>query len=245
MDWDSAFWGFPIARVRGHCFTPERAAVVDRWCLERSIACLYFLATFDDPTTVRCAEAAGFRLVDARVTAVISRARFAAAARNAPLPGVVTRPARETDVEHLAAIARKSYRTTRYYFDHNFARDKCARFYEHWIVASCQGYADIVLVAALDGTLIGYTTCTLPSDDEPARIGLIDVAPQARGQGIGRALIGASLDWFAERGVEQAIGVTQARNVAIQAFNDRCGFVTQSFQLWYHKWYHPPNPESP
>jgi hypothetical protein len=190
LPWDSDFWGVPSARVRWPTLTPDRLAVIDVWCQERQIACRYFLATFDDPMTVRCAEEGGFRLVDARVTAVITPARFAAAMPTVPPKGVVVRLAIESDVECLRAIAGRSYRTTRYSFDHHFPRGKCGQFYEHWIAASCRGYADAVIVATLGGTPVGYTTCTLPTGDEPARIGLIDVAPHARRRGIGPALIG-------------------------------------------------------
>jgi dTDP-4-amino-4,6-dideoxy-D-galactose acyltransferase len=245
LPWDSEFWGFPIARVRGHSLTPKQLAAIDAWCQERAVACLYFLASFDDPVTVRCAEDGGFRLVDARVTAAITPARFASAICAAPPAEIVVRPAIESDLDSLRAIAGKSFRTTRFYFDQHFPREKCGQFYEQWIVASCCGSADAVIVADLDGAPVGYTTCNLPTGDEPARIGLIDVAAHARRRGIGQALIGASLDWFAQRGVDHVIGVTQARNLAIQAFNDRLGFVAQSFQLWYHKWYRLPDQAAP
>jgi ribosomal protein S18 acetylase RimI-like enzyme len=104
---------------------------------------------------------------------------------------------------------------------------------------------DEVLVADIDGTPVGYITCHLPTGERAARMGLINVASQARRRGIGRALIRHALDWFAQRQVAQMVGVTQARNVAVQAFTERCGFVTQSFELWYHKWYHPPDTSAP
>jgi dTDP-4-amino-4,6-dideoxy-D-galactose acyltransferase len=242
LTWDSEFWGFPIARVRGCTLTPERLLSIDRWCASRSIACLYFLATFDDPTTVRCAEDGGFRLVDCRVTAAIAAARLTPSDRAEDPLGVVIRPAISADVEVLRAIASDDYRTTRFYFDPHFPRAKCGLLYEHWIAASCNGFADHVLVAVINETPVGYITCHLPAGEEAARMGLINVASQARRRGIGQALIRHALDWFAQRQVEQMVGVTQARNVAIQAFNDRCGFVTRSFELWYHKWYLPPDP---
>lgn len=241
LPWDGEFWGFPIARVRGRTLTPDSLASIDRWCEERSISCLYFLATFDDPTTVRCAEDGGFRLVDGRVTAAVSSSRFAS---DDPV-GVVIRPAISSDVSALRGIASEGYSTTRFYFDRHFPRARCGLLYERWIAESCHGFADQVFVADIDGMPVGYITCHLPTGEEEARMGLINVASHARRRGIGQALIRHALDWFAERQIPRMIGVTQARNVAIQAFNDRCGFVTQSFELWYHKWYLPPDPDSP
>ena len=31
--------------------------------------------------------------------------------------------------------------------------------------------------------------------------------------------------------------VTQGRNIAGQRLYQRCGFLTRSVELWYHKWY--------
>ncbi len=241
LPWDSEFWGFPVARVREHTLTPDRVRAIDAWCQERSIACLYFLATFDDPKTVLTSEDGGFHLVDCRVTATIETSRFAEAAPPHP-PGAIIRPCTSADVENLRQIASDSYRTSRFYFDQNFPRKKCGMLYEQWIAESCSGFADEVFVAEMAGTPVGYITCHLPTEDKEARIGLINVAREARRRGIGQSLIDQTLHWYACQQVAHVLGITQARNMAIQSFNDRLGFVTRSFQLWYHKWYRPPNP---
>jgi dTDP-4-amino-4,6-dideoxy-D-galactose acyltransferase len=246
LSWDSQFWGFPVARVRGHTLTPERVAIIDRWCLDRSIACLYFLATFDDPLTVRCAEDGHFRLVDARVTFHIAAERLATKPRSNPTCSVVVRTAVESDVDALRRIAGESFDDTRFFFDLAFPRAKCREFYERWIVESCCGFADHVLVAERDGAPAGCITCHLPRGDDAAGwIGLIIVAPPAQRQGIGRALREKALDWFAAEGVARVTAATQGRNIAMQVLNQRCGFVSLSFQLWYHKWYRPPAEEAP
>ena len=46
----------------------------------------------------------------------------------------------------------------------------------------------------------------------------------------------SALDWFATQGVEKVTVVTQGRNGAAQRLYQRCGFVTGSIHLWYHKW---------
>lgn len=245
LPWDSEFWGFPVARVRGQSLTPERLVEIDRWCLERSIACLYFLATFDDPTTVRRAEDGQFHLADCRVTAAIATTLAGKPSPSDCSQGVVMRPFIDADMDALRCIASNGYRSSRFYFDRNFPRAKCSLLYERWIEESCRGLADQVLVAEMDGSPAGYISCHLPAGEAEGRFGLLNVAHQARRRGIGQGLIGHGLDWFARQQVEQVLGVTQARNIAIQAFNDRCGFVTRSFHLWYHKWYWLPDPETP
>lgn len=239
LPWDSEFWGIPIARARGDSLTPESVAAIDHWCEERDIACLYFLATFDDSTTVRCAEDGRFHLVDARVTLGRTPHGFDVT-RTTCSPGTVIRSAVERDVDMLRLIARKLYGETRFYFDPNFPDAKCQRLYERWIIESCRGFADQVLIAAAGGSLVGYVTCHMPSGDwGRGSIGLVGVAADARGRGVGRALLAHALGWFATQRVSHVSVSTQGRNIQAQAQYQRCGFVTESYQLWYHKWYRP------
>jgi ribosomal protein S18 acetylase RimI-like enzyme len=54
---------------------------------------------------------------------------------------------------------------------------------------------------------------------------------------LGRQLIDSSLEYFRQNGVERATVVTQGRNVDSHRLYERCGFLTQSVQLWYHCWF--------
>jgi dTDP-4-amino-4,6-dideoxy-D-galactose acyltransferase len=54
--------------VRGGTLTREALARIDDWSAREQVECLYFLADSADPETAPLAEAAGFRLVDVRVT---------------------------------------------------------------------------------------------------------------------------------------------------------------------------------
>ena len=68
------------------------------------------------------------------------------------------------------------------------------------------------------------------------QIGLVGVSAEARGRGVGHALVNHALDWFTRNDVEAVAVVTQGGNVAAQRLYQRCGFLTESVQLWYHKW---------
>lgn len=240
LAWDSDFWSFPIGRVRSTTLVPEDVPVIDRWCQKRSITCLYFLATSDDPRTVRAAEDGGFRLVDVRIT--LGRSSESPVLSTPPPDPleIIVRPSEARDLPTLRRIAAVSHDSTRYFFDLNFPRAKCKLLYERWIDSSCGGYADHVLVGEIGGTLAGYITCHLPSGNEQTgRIGLLAVAPDGRGHGLGKRLVRHALDWFAEQSVGPVTVVTQGRNVRAQALYQQCGFVTRSMLLWYHKWYLP------
>jgi dTDP-4-amino-4,6-dideoxy-D-galactose acyltransferase len=219
---------------------PHDVPVIDRWSAKHSITCLYFLAGTDDAATVRAAEDGGFRLVDVRITLGRGSIEPVPVTPSVDPLEIATRPSKADDLPILRQIASVSHDSTRFFFDPNFPRAKCALLYQRWIEKSCAGYANQVLVGEIGGMPAGYITCHLPSDSEQTgRIGLLAVAPTGRGHGLGKRLVRHALDWFAGQSVEAVSVVTQGRNVPAQALYQQCGFVTRSVFLWYHKWYVP------
>ena len=228
LDWDSAFFGFPIAQMRVGRLD---RAVLDRaneWCRAQDIRCLYFIADADDPSTTELAERNGFDLVDVRLTLACQ------IGSNRSMPPRV-REWCDSDLPALAAIARISHRDTRFYFDRQFPNDRCDDLYETWIRNSCAGFADAVFVADA-GQPAGYITCHLDPDSE-GRIGLVAVGPSFQGQGLGSAMVHAALHWFAIKGVSRVTVVTQGRNTAAQTLYEKCGFRLASRQMYYHRWF--------
>jgi dTDP-4-amino-4,6-dideoxy-D-galactose acyltransferase len=232
LDWDSAFFGVNIARVVPNCATPEELAAVVDEADRSSIAALYWLVGCDDPLSPRAAEACGFHLVDIRITfekEVSSRT----GTDNVDPPRV--RPLVEEDLPALLALARRSHRDSRFFFDGNFGEEQCAMMYEEWILASLRTDSDTILVTGAHGLPTGYCVCHR-SDDQTGSIGLIAVDPQARQNGVGTALVSAAIDHFVGAGMRRATVVTQGRNIASQRLYQRSGFLTKSVQLWYHRW---------
>jgi GNAT superfamily N-acetyltransferase len=197
---------------------------------------LYFLADSDDPETVRVAEDYGFRLVDIRVTLEHKIRSGQGEVSSCASGSVHLRHSNHADIPILQRIARGSYVDSRFYSDARFPIEKCEALYETWIKKSCEGYADVVLVAELDGQPAGYLSCHLTDDASRGQIGLVGVDPQARKYGLGSSLVRGGLEWFAGRGVEVVSVATQGRNIAGQRLYERCGFLTRGVQLWYHKW---------
>jgi dTDP-4-amino-4,6-dideoxy-D-galactose acyltransferase len=238
LKWDTDFFGFRIAKVQGDALTPERARQIDAWCRQAAIRCLYFLGRADDVVTSRAAEDNGFRLVDVRLTF----------ARKIPIDseelkgytnGSVVRPICPADMSALRDVARRSYRDSRFHFDTGFPRHLSDSLYGLWLERSCEGYAQAVLVAELDGVPMGYITCHIDQEPYRGRIGLVGVNSQVQGRGTGQTLVFNALKWFSTQQVPEAQVVTQGRNCTAQRLYQRCGFLTQSVQLWYHKWYPP------
>lgn len=236
LSWDTNFFGRRIARITEHRLNPQRVKAILEWCKIHAIECIYFLADSDHAETVRMAEDYGFRLVDIRVTLQYNIGDGKDHLRIGLPQTVRVRQSRQSDILALQAIARTSHGDSRFYFDPCFSKDSCEALYKTWIKRSCEGYADVVLVAEVNDQPVGYVSCHLIDNTPHGQIGLVGVGSQAWGRGVGETLIDHCLYWFAEHGVKVVSVVTQGRNVAAQRLYQRCGFLTHSIQIWYHKW---------
>jgi ribosomal protein S18 acetylase RimI-like enzyme len=152
-------------------------------------------------------------------------------------PGVTIRAYRPDDQDALCLLAGSSYRDSRFYYDEHFPREQCSRLYQVWLRKSCESGDTRVLVAEWDGKLAGFITCEVHESARQGSIGLVGVSASARGLGIGNALVSKASEYFAGQSIAVVNVVTQGRNIAAQRLYQRCGYVLESVQLWYHKWY--------
>ena len=98
-------------------------------CAERRIDCVYVNVDVSATRSVAALQARQALFVDVRVTfggevAEVSRGLHAVD------DGMRARPAVETDVAALTAIASASHRDTRFYADSHFASGDCDRLHE-------------------------------------------------------------------------------------------------------------------
>jgi dTDP-4-amino-4,6-dideoxy-D-galactose acyltransferase len=237
LEWDTHFFGVKIGRVLTDTLSPDVVSSIDLWCRENQVRCLYFLARADDALTSRLAEDNGFHLVDVRIAFIHQgRTRVSTTSKGESFTGVLRR-AMPADIPLLQRITLDNYRDSRYYYDDNFPLHLCNALYETWIRVSCEGYATAVLIAELDKIPVGFITCHLDSESSRGSIGLVGISKEVQRRGIGVALISEAIKWFHAKEAEEIAVVTQGRNIAAQRFYQRCGFLTESVGLWYHKWY--------
>ncbi len=232
LEWDSNFFGKRIGRARINRLTQAAVTDIRSWCRANNIDCLYFLADAADSTTTKLAESNQFQLVDIRLTLERQIAPHAGLeASRSKIRGFA-----EQDIPALRKIAQRSHRDSRFYYDGRFPAAKCDELFEIWIDKSCHGAAQNVFVAEHEGAPAGYITCHL---DDPAagQIGLISVQGDIQGKGLGKDLVCQAMNWFAGQDIKTVRVVTQGRNTRAQRLYQRCGFVTRSMELWYHRWF--------
>ena len=235
LPWDSAHFGYRIARAFRNQLDPESCRELLEDCLDQSIDCLYFLADAADRETVRTLQAACFDFVDIRLT-------FAGHANEmsyieAPA-NVLFRHGDVSDLDDLLPIASNSHSQSRFYIDRRFGSHNASLMYETWLRKSLTSdFADAVVVAELNGRPVGYVTCHLHNPAGEGNIGLAGLAESARGLGCASGMFKYATSWFSEQGVDRYNVITQGSNIAAQRLYQRTGFVTRSVELWFHKWF--------
>ena len=151
-------------------------------------------------------------------------------------PGVTLREATLEDLPNLLPLARTVHVDSRFLADPAVPRDKAGELFAVWIRRSVErAIADVVFVAEAEGRAISYVTAKLAGG--VGSIGLVGVGEAARGRGIGLATVQRALQWFHAHEAKEVRVVTQGRNVSAQRLYARCGFVTASCRLWFHRWF--------
>ena len=234
LEWDSNFFGFPIARLDGGRLTKEMAADVDLWCKTKGIRCLYFMTDFLDPSTVEIAQQFGYKVVNIRIELRLRIQDYRFTPQNKSV--VEIRQGEISDLEFLLPIVDESFPYSRFIIDRNFDANRSKELYRIWLRNTFLKVPnDPIYVSLIDGRLVGFFTGSITGDTGIGE--LMAVSSLARGKGIGSVLLNAIINHFESRGVKEVIFPTHSQNIAAQRIYAEAGFKTASVSLWFHKWY--------
>ena len=233
LQWDSDFFGLPVASLDGGHLQVENSKVVFDWCRKEKIRCLYFLANGADSKTLQCAYKEGFQFIDVRVEMEYDL-------RNVQKPkipsSVIRLVTKKEQLNNILVFARKSHTDSRFFKDLKFDRIKCEKLYEEWIDLDFEK-GNVWGFFPDDGENIkGYITLTMESSDV-ARIGLIAVEDQFRGQGVGSELLNKTIATSKKLNAKKLLVVTQATNTSALRLYEKAGFRISDVKLWFHKWF--------
>jgi dTDP-4-amino-4,6-dideoxy-D-galactose acyltransferase len=238
LPWDTAHFGFPVARLTAACYDLEAARAALKLARKNGVGLVYWQTEAGEAVPeALLAEFAG-RRVDQKATfqADLSIPEPTRAADG--VAGVCVREYPEgpaSPVLRELALAAGMY--SRFRTDPGVPEEKFVGLYTTWIERSARReLADVVLVAedAGDGQLLGMVT--VAAEGGTAEIGLVAVAADARGRGIGRLLLAAARRWMTGHGCSRAEVVTQLANVAACRLYERCGYQLIDVRDFHHFW---------
>ena len=236
LDFDSEFFGLRIGRMSHDSPGSEEFQSALSWCRDRGVHCLYFLCSSTALESALAAARAGFELIDLRVT-------LFAKLEKAPPPAASeapTRLARPEDLLVLREIAGTQVRETRFWTDQRFPRNRAAELYRLWIEKDFLHPDGFVLVTEASGQITGFASGMLLGGGR-AKLSLIAVRSHARKQGLGRTLVGGVMRRALEMEATFIETVTQGRRAGAVRLYESQGFRTESIEIWFHRWFEPPN----
>ena len=229
LPWDSDVYGIPMGRVSSLIALPgahERAAkdaLVDaaaEVARKRKLAHLSCRVHARDLVSVHSVSAHGFRLMTTHAVYVWDLGQ---SLREAPKMPAAISDATEDDLDELRDVAARSYAPfTRFKVDETLPGDKTDALYARWVESACRGYGDLVQVARLDGTLVGYAAWKIhreTCDYLGVTVGdllLTAIVPVARRKHIFTALVREGLVRLKERGVQFCEVHTHVLNTGAQ-----------------------------
>src|SRR5262249_9036400 len=148
-----------------------------------------------------------------------------------PIPAddcpVPIRPMRAGEADSVRRIAVEIFRGYfgHYHADPRLDPQQCDAAYVSWAERSClsKDVAEEVLVAELEGRLVGFITLRRNSAEEGEAV-VGGVLPEAQGLGIYRAFLVHSMEWCKAQGCTRMLVSTQVTNNAVQKVWARLGY---------------------
>jgi len=101
------------------------------------------------------------------------------------------------------------------------------------IDADIEACPEGILVAEIDGQVVGYITSRIDQESKIGWIPNIAVLPEYQGRGIGKALMERALNYLREQGMEMAKIETLEQNEIAKRFYPKIGFVEVARQIHY------------
>jgi GNAT superfamily N-acetyltransferase len=231
---------FGVRTARASQVTTESLPATLDFCKANQVTLLIARCLVSQLQAAQAMERAGFILMDTLVYCVRDLVKI-------PLPAdpgkILIRPVQPGEAERVKAVATESFRG---YFGHYHADDrldpaKCDEAYTSWAFRSCisRQVADEVIVAEMDGSIVGFFTLRLNNAAEGEAV-VGGVIPAARGHGIYRSFIIRSAEWCLSKGATRMVVSTQITNIAVQKVWARVGFEPSHAYYTFHKWFDQP-----
>jgi dTDP-4-amino-4,6-dideoxy-D-galactose acyltransferase len=251
LAWDSAILGVSAARIEHLVATGDYAsqlaaqsALLDAVESDAARIGVRHLTCRVKAEAIPCIHAlqqAGFLLMDGVVTFALDLAEW-----KDPGPDSRTRPAAAEDCAAVGTIARSSYIHDRFHADPQLEAVAADEIYACWAEQTCRRGGDGEQTGAVvvqDGdSLLGFATWQLDAavmkhtGVRVGSIGLVGTAPEARGRGIGSAVVTGAVRALRDRDARLVEVGTQLANVAAARLYESRGFRVVSASMTLRRW---------
>jgi dTDP-4-amino-4,6-dideoxy-D-galactose acyltransferase len=234
LKWDSAFFGFNIAKINDKFIAPADFSEVYQELKNQKIRLVYWPTAINYGYQLEIVNKFNGSLVDIKTTyekplVMTDRFNFEDQTTNVGFYKNKRPDARMLDV----AVQCGEY--SRFKVDSEFPSSKFVKLYRTWIIKSLTGdLADKVIVTRNDDQVSGLIT--VQCIDGVGNIGLTGVHHSCRGAGLGGLLIRAAINYFIDNTCLKAKVVTQGTNENACRLYEKYGFKVCNQVNFYHFW---------
>lgn len=220
LTWESDFFGFGHGRL-----TLGEGPLLSLHELDQ-YPLLQTKVAAEDYASITLLTRFGFQLAEGEATLTMSLEK------TERQPGI--RIARPQQIAELRQAASRDMVQSRFRQPW-YRADQSQQFYAQWIENAVNGqFDDQCLVACgAQGEIIGFASMRAQGDE--TRLGLLAVAAEKQGQGIGQCLLRAAADWGRVRGSTRLAITTQLSNVSAMRLYLRNGARLENTDYWFYR----------
>jgi len=226
-----------VVSARAKHVTADALPEINAFCVENQVRFLIARCSTSDITAIHAMEANGYQLMDTLVYLQNDFEDYSPATYPSELSIQALDP---EDIPGVAKIAKESFAAYKghYHADPRLDPVKATEVYSSWAERCCidSTVANHVLVAKLDGELVGFRAIRVNLSDEAEFI-LAGVAPGMRRRGIYRAFVIEGLNWCKAAGVTHVLNSTLLINTTVQKVCTKLGFYALESFHTFHKWF--------
>ncbi|NQT30425.1 MAG: GNAT family N-acetyltransferase [Candidatus Saganbacteria bacterium] len=233
LDWDTDLFGFTVAKV-----IPEKILLKSlkeniATMKKKNISLVYWASDPNDFESQEAAKRLGGILVCEKIIFEIDFSKHLN--KSIPRTNEISEYLFDSPNVELEDLAIQSGHYSRFKVDPAFPDELFKKLYKTWIMRSTNKMiAKNVFVYEVGKRIVGMVT--VGGGIEFGEIGLVSVAEEMRGKGIGKALIRFAQSWFISEGYRKAQVATQAQNIAACRLYENCGFRKKKTENIYHFW---------
>lgn len=210
------------------------------FCRDNHVVLLIARCPTSEHWAIQAMEREGFSLMDTLVYYRRDLVGHPIPQHAGPAAIRLCQPGEEHAVKSVAEEAFRGY-VGHYRADPKLGMPQCDAVYPDWAFRCClsRDVADVVLVAELDGSIVGFAALRINSPDEAEGL-LYGVSSRAQRLGIYRYLMVQGMDWCLRAGAACMVISTQITNIVAQRVWVRLGFEPSHSLYTFHKWFDEP-----
>ena len=232
---DEERFGIKVAKT--NTLTFENINEIIEICTSNQVALLIARCPVVDIRTVHAMEENGFLLMDTLISLRLDLENYQEPEQ---LSEVTIRPFKPGEEQQISDVAGKAFTGYygHYHADPRLNPESATAVYRSWAERCCNDptVADSVLVAELDGQIVGFRADRINSQGQGQFI-LTGVNPEFQRRGIYRSLVLAGIRRCKILGAKEIINSTHLANVAVQKVCNRLGFILKEAHHTFHKWF--------